>query len=155
MVLVDCVLGLVDQLLALTLVELGALGLGDLHVIGIVVADEIIAGGRGRRIEEVVGEFVGIAALGAADHAPHGHVPFVARVPDEVGELRTRHALDLNVEAELPPGLGQELGRLELLRIGGLGGADDHELADLVAGIGGDSWNPQHGEADGSEKRAA
>jgi len=59
-------LGPVDQTAGDYLVELGALRIGEFHVIGIVVADEIIAGGRGSPDEEVVGEFVGIAALGTA-----------------------------------------------------------------------------------------
>jgi hypothetical protein len=73
-------------------------------------------------MEQIEHEFVRIGPLRPPDHAPHGGVPFVAVVPDEIGELRPRHAPDLDVEAELAPFLRDQLRRLKLLRIARLRG---------------------------------
>ncbi len=81
LVLVDEHLRLAHQVSALLHVGRLTLRFRDLVIGRIVVADEVEALGRGRRMIEIEDELVGIAALGAADHAPHGHVPLLALVP--------------------------------------------------------------------------
>ena len=114
-------------------------------VLRIGVADEIEAFLARRRVEQIVDELVGIGAFGPADHAPHGDVPFVAIVPDDLGDLRPRHSAHLDVEAELAPFLRDQLRRLEFLGVAGLGAGDQHKFAHAVAGRVGRSGR-QHGQ---------
>ncbi|WP_155984535.1 hypothetical protein [Roseomonas gilardii] len=46
--------------------------------------------------------------------------------------MRPRQVLDLDIEAKLPPCGGDQLCGLEFLRVAGLGGAEQGNLADLV-----------------------
>ena len=123
------------QHLALGLIDLGALRLGDLVVVRVLVADEVEALLGGRGVEQVVDQLVRIGALGPADHAPHRGVPFVAVVPDDVRHLRPRQAAHLDLEAELAPFLRDQLRRLEFLRVRGLRPGEEVDLADLLLGI--------------------
>ena len=129
----DDVLRLEHQRLALGGVDLLALSGGDLVIGGVDVADEIVTVLGRARMKEVVGELVGIAALGAADHLPGCDVPFVALVPDEVGHLLPGHYIHLDVEAELAPFLSDELDGLELLRLGCLRPAENDKLTYFIA----------------------
>ena len=129
----DHLLRLDDQRLALVRIRLAALVLGDL-VVGLVgVADEIEALVRRGRVEQVEHELVRIAALGTAHHAPHRGVPLLAIVPDEIGQLRARKSPHLDIETKLAPFLRNELGGLVFLRVGGLRGREQHELANGIA----------------------
>ena len=127
-------LRLADELLARFDVDGLALLLGDLVVFGALVADEVEAARRGRGVEQIVDELVGIAALGPADHAPHGDVPALALVPDDLAELLARGRAHLDLEAELPPRLRDQLRRLEGLRHGALRVGIEDDLAHRVAG---------------------
>ena len=122
------------QHLALGLIDLGALRLGDLVVVRVLIADEVEALLARRGVEQVVDELVRIGALGPADHAPHRDVPLVAIVPDDVRHLRPRQSAHLDLEAELAPFLRDQLRGLEFLRVGRLRAGHDHDLADPVAG---------------------
>ncbi len=111
----DDLLELVENFLALFAVHLDPLRLGQLVVLGIVVADEVVALLDRAGVEEVVDELVRIEPLGPADHLPGGHVPLLSVEPDEVAHLLPRHHLDLQVEADLLKLTRGELDPLELL----------------------------------------
>ena len=85
-------------------------------------------------MEEVEDELVRIAALGPADHAPHGGVPAFALVPDDLAQLLARRRAHLDVEAELAPRLGDQLRRLERLRHRPLRVGIQDDLAHRIAG---------------------
>ncbi len=92
LIVVDQFLRLHDQRPAFVDVEFLALRLRQLVIGGIVVADEVVAVGGIGRDEQVVGQFIRIAALGPADHLPGGGVPALALVPDDLIELLARPA---------------------------------------------------------------
>src|SRR5262249_40066922 len=75
---------------------------------------------------------VGIGALGPADHAPHGDVPLVATEPDQLGLRLTLQWLDVDLESELAPLLGDQLGGLVGLRQCRLRPGIEVELAHLL-----------------------
>src|SRR5262249_35326752 len=98
----------------------------------VLVADEVVALVGQGRIEQGVDELVGIGALGPADHAPHRGVPLVAAVPDQRGLSLALQRLDVNVEAELAPLLGDQLRGLVGLRQRCLRPGIEVDLADLL-----------------------
>ena len=132
LVAVDHLLRLEDGLAPLLLVDLGALLLGQLVVLGVLVADEVVALVGRARIEQRVDELVGVGALGPADHAPHRGVPLVAAVPDQRGLRLALQRLDVDVEAELAPFLGDQLRGLVGLRQRRLRPGVEVDLADLL-----------------------
>jgi hypothetical protein len=134
LVLVDQLLHRLDDALALGDVQFLALGLGEAVVFGVAVADEVVAVGDVGRQEQVVRQFIGVAALGAADHLPGGGVPTLAFIPDDLAELLAGGRADLDLEAEFLPGSGDQFGGLVFLRQGRLGLGQQDEGAHRVAG---------------------
>ena len=132
LVAVDDLLHGERRLAPLLAVELGALLLGQLVVFGIDVADEVVALLGVARMVEAVEELVGIAAFGPADHAPHRGVPLVAAEPDELGLRLALQRLDVDLQPELAPLLGDQLRRLIALRQGRLRPGVEVDLAHLL-----------------------
>ena len=97
LILVDQFLRLHDQQrLAFVEIEFLALRLRQPVERGIDVADEVVAVGGIGRDEQIVGQFVRIAALRPTDHLPGGGVPALALIPDDLVELLARQRAHLD-----------------------------------------------------------
>ena len=135
LVVVDQLLRLHDERAAFVDVEFLALLLSQFVERGIVVADEVVAVGRIGRDEQIVGQFVRVAALRPAHHLPGGRVPPLALIPDDLVVLLARQRAHVHRKPQLAPGIGDDLRRLVLLRRGGLGLGQQCDRADGVAGV--------------------